>query len=42
LAEEMFFEQRKEGDTNTHEDGTRQKLACTLLLLMVMNYEERF
>ena len=27
LAEETWVDHRKDGDTNIHEDGTRQKLA---------------
>jgi hypothetical protein len=35
LAEEMYVNQSQHRKTNTHESGTCQKLAYTLLLLMM-------
>jgi hypothetical protein len=36
LAEETWFDHRKAGDTNKHEDGIRQKIAYIMLLLMMV------
>jgi len=37
-AEETLLEQREDGETNTHEGGTSQKMACALLVLINFNY----
>ena len=40
-AEETLLEQGEDRETNTHEDGTSQKMACALLVLITVNYLAR-
>jgi len=37
-AEETLLEQREDGETNTHEGGTSQKMAYALMVLIKVNY----
>jgi hypothetical protein len=36
-AEETLLEQEEDGETNTHEGGTSQTMACALLVLIKVN-----
>jgi hypothetical protein len=40
LAEEVQINQSQHGKTNIHEDGASQKLAYTLLLLIINKWRE--